>query len=101
MDRSLRPIRPNVDQRDGTSASTDFSNEAEKGRIEEDQEQQGGHPDAAGAQSANGEAAGAHGAGVDGEEVAVDEARRPRIQGSPYKPTKSEIAEHKCTHWPF
>ena len=59
------------------------------------------HPGAAGVRHAEVEGADVQDAvGVE-DGVAVDEARKARVQGTPYRPTKEEIAEHRCTHWPF
>ena len=35
------------------------------------------------------------------EDDTIEEARRPRVQCHPNKPSKKEIEEHRVTHWPF
>ena len=35
------------------------------------------------------------------EDAQEDEGRKPRIQCHPNKPSKKEVEEHRCTHWPF
>ena len=100
MNRSLKPVSPLSDDRSGSGGSASASNSAggeeeRDGHIHQKTQQR------AEKVHAGDSGADARSANEGGEDVIVDEARRARVQGSPYRPTKDEIAEHKCTHWPF
>ena len=91
MKRSLKPIRPQERDRNEPGAGASAGNRAEMGESMSGHRQQEEQPGAAETQDARDEEADMRMADSGGDDVAVDEARKARVQGSPYRPRRKRL----------